>query len=105
MAGGFVAGVLEDELAGEGLFQDGLAEGGAALQGGVDLPLVLLDGRELLVEKPHDLLLLGEGAEGDEGFAELCRVDAWPTDTMNELLKLLEEISRAQTSEQKFGGQ
>ena len=57
---------MGDELAGESLFQDGLAEGCAALQGGVDLPLVLLDGRELLVKQSHDLLLLGEGALRDD---------------------------------------
>ncbi len=59
----FVGGVLGDELAGEGLFQDRLAEGFAALQGGVDLPLVLLDHRELLVEQADDFLLFWEGAK------------------------------------------
>jgi len=43
--GGFVGGVLGDEAAGEGLFQDGLAQGFAELQRGVDLKLVPGDGQ------------------------------------------------------------
>jgi len=35
--GGFIAGVLGDEVAGEGFFQDGLAQGFGAGEGGVDL--------------------------------------------------------------------
>lgn len=61
-AGGFVVGVLGDEFAGKGLFQDGLAEGLGALQRGVDLPLILLDGREVLFEDADDLALFGEVA-------------------------------------------
>lgn len=37
---GFIAGVLSDDLAAEGLFQDGLAEGFAELERGVGLWLV-----------------------------------------------------------------
>jgi len=61
---GSLVGSLGDELAGEGLFEDRLAGGFAALERGIDLPLVLRDHRELLVEESDNFLLLGEGTNG-----------------------------------------
>ena len=71
----FVGGVLGDEAAGEGAFEDRPPQGLAALQRGVELPLVPLDGLKLLVQQAHDLLLLGEGAEGDGDRFESLNTD------------------------------
>ena len=73
----FVGGVLSDELAGKRLFQDRLAERFAALQRGVDLPLVLLDHRELLVEQPFewdgvDLVEVGYGWRDPDALLAAC---------------------------------
>lgn len=51
--------------------QDRLLPGLAALQRGVDLPVVPLDHIELLVQQPHDLLLLGwAGSSNSAGLID-----------------------------------
>ncbi|VVT31695.1 hypothetical protein RV134_350715 [Roseovarius sp. EC-HK134] len=57
--GGFIRGVLGDKLAGEGLFQDGLAQGIGAGEGGVDLGFHLVGGVEAGVEDAGDFGLFG----------------------------------------------
>ena len=61
--GGFVLGVLGDEPPGEGFFQDGLAQGVGAGEGGVDLGLERVGGFEPGVEAADDFGLFGGGAE------------------------------------------
>ena len=68
LGGGFVGGVLGDEFAGEGAFENGLAKGFGAFEGCVDLSLVLLDGGELFIEDTDDFLLFGEGTEGNWSY-------------------------------------
>jgi hypothetical protein len=59
--GGFVLGVLGDELAGEGFFQDGLAQGVGAGEGGVDLGLERVGGVESGVEEGGRFRLVRRG--------------------------------------------
>ena len=63
--GGFVFLVLGDEVAGEGFFQDGLAQGVGAGEGGVDLGLERVGGLEPGVEAADDFGLFGRGADWD----------------------------------------
>ena len=57
--------ILGYELAGEGLFQNGLSEDFGAGECGIHLSVQLFGGLKTGVENSNDLSLFGGGADGD----------------------------------------
>lgn len=69
-AGGFVGGVLRNELAGEGVAQDGLAQGLGCRELGVDLGFEVVDDGELVFDELDDGFLLCLWSEGKRKSCE-----------------------------------
>src|SRR4029453_8391204 len=73
--GGFVAGVLGDELAGEGPLEDALAEAGGAGEAVVDGNAGRLDLRELLGDFGDDSGLLFERWNRNGCWAHIVKIE------------------------------